>query len=273
MYVDSKAEAMSSQSPAEPSGPPRVGRPQPPHPTRPTGVAIDLQGTLVDGDGRPLPGAIATIETLKAREVPFVIASNQTSVARDRLARQLAEVGFPLTSADVLTTASLTEEHLRRKHPGARIALYADRSPFEGDDLDLRGGDEPDVVVLAGAGEWITHGSLSSILRQLRGGAVFVAMHGGHYWMDSDGLAFDTGALLPGLEAAASSRAQVIGKPSPSFFEHALASKAIAREGAVMVGDDIDSDVLAAQNLGLDRGPSSYRQVPGRPWRGQFRAS
>jgi HAD superfamily hydrolase (TIGR01450 family) len=151
---------------------------------------------------------------------------------------------------DVLTTASLTAALLRDRYRGAAVAFYGDHLPFDADGLELVE-DRPDVVVLAGAGAWISHDTLSSILRQVRAGADLVAMHRSLFWEAEAGLALDLGALLPGLEQATGTRAHVVGKPSPAFFEQALASKDIGARGALMVGDDIENDVLAAQRLGM----------------------
>jgi ribonucleotide monophosphatase NagD (HAD superfamily) len=61
----------------------------------------------------------------------------------------------------------------------------------------------------------------------------------------------DGGAFLLGLEAAASVTAEVVGKPAPGFFTSALSRLYVDAAEAVMIGDDIDADVLGAQRLGI----------------------
>jgi ribonucleotide monophosphatase NagD (HAD superfamily) len=61
----------------------------------------------------------------------------------------------------------------------------------------------------------------------------------------------DSGAFLVGLEKAARTEAVVTGKPSAAFFASALARLGAGPDEALMVGDDIESDVLAAQAAGL----------------------
>jgi len=78
-----------------------------------------------------------------------------------------------------------------------------------------------------------------------------VAMHRGLYWRTSEGLQLDSGAFVAGLEQAAGITAEVVGKPAPAFFAAALAHLGASAAGAVMVGDDIENDVLAAQRQGL----------------------
>jgi hypothetical protein len=76
-------------------------------------------------------------------------------------------------------------------------------------------------------------------------------MHRGLYWRTRDGLQLDAGAFLAGLEQAAGAEADVVGKPAPAFFATALARLDASAAGTVMVGDDIETDVLAAQRQGL----------------------
>ena len=75
-------------------------------------------------------------------------------------------------------------------------------------------------------------------------------MHRGLYWRTDEGLQLDTGAFLAGLEQAAGAEADVIGKPAAAFFATALAHLGAEAAHTVMVGDDIETDVLAAQRQG-----------------------
>jgi ribonucleotide monophosphatase NagD (HAD superfamily) len=59
------------------------------------------------------------------------------------------------------------------------------------------------------------------------------------------------GAFILGLEAAASIEVSVVGKPAASFFEAALSGLGADAASTVMVGDDLVSDVLGAQAVGI----------------------
>jgi ribonucleotide monophosphatase NagD (HAD superfamily) len=76
-------------------------------------------------------------------------------------------------------------------------------------------------------------------------------MHRGLYWRTAAGLQLDSGAFVAGLEQAAGIDAEVVGKPAPAFFAAALAHLGASAAGTLMVGDDIENDVLGAQRQGL----------------------
>ena len=82
-------------------------------------------------------------------------------------------------------------------------------------------------------------------------GARLVCLHKNRWWQTARGPLLDSGAFVAGLEYAAGVEAELVGKPSPAYFEAALAVLGVAPEDAVMVGDDVESDVSAAQRLGL----------------------
>jgi ribonucleotide monophosphatase NagD (HAD superfamily) len=69
--------------------------------------------------------------------------------------------------------------------------------------------------------------------------------------MTSDGLSLDAGAFVAALEFATGADAHVVGKPARGFFASALADLGVAAGDAVMVGDDVESDIGGALAAGL----------------------
>src|SRR5262249_16868939 len=102
-----------------------------------------------------------------------------------------------------------------------------------------------------GAGPASSHQGLTGAFGHLRRGARLVAMPRGLYWRTAGGLQLDSGAFVAGLEQASGTEAEVVGKPAPAFFAAALAHLGAGAAGTLMVGDDIENDVLAAQRQGL----------------------
>ena len=82
-------------------------------------------------------------------------------------------------------------------------------------------------------------------------GADFIAMHKNKYWNPQGELLIDAGAFINGIEFASGKEAILIGKPSTHYFKAALESiNAKVEEGFFMIGDDIENDVGAAQDIG-----------------------
>ncbi|MEU9986478.1 HAD-IIA family hydrolase [Streptomyces sp. NPDC007971] len=215
-------------------------------------VLIDIDGVLTVS-WRPLPGAVAALRAIREAGLGVALVTNTTSRTRASIAGALAGAGFAVSAEDILTAPAATAAHLA----GARCALLnsgdvrEDLAGLTLVDEEDDGAAVPDVVLLGGAGPEFGYAELNRAFGQLQRGARLVAMHRNLYWRTDAGLQLDAGAFVAGLEAAAGTRAEVTGKPSRAFFEAALGRLGAGPGEALMIGDDIESDVLAAQRLGI----------------------
>ena len=215
-----------------------------------SGVLLDVDGVLVVS-WEALPGARESLEWLRREQVPFLLATNTTTASRSTLADKLRKAGLQVEPAEIVTAPVITASYLRAHHPGARCFLLA-----KGDvAADLEGiefsDSDADVVVIAGAEEAFSYENLNRAFRMLRDGAALVAMHRNISWMTAEGAKLDAGPYVTALEEATGVHATVVGKPSTQFFMQAVDLLGVPAESVAMVGDDIASDVLAAQAAGL----------------------
>jgi HAD superfamily hydrolase (TIGR01458 family) len=239
-------------------------------------VLIDIDGVLTVS-WQPLPGAVAALHRLRAAAVPLALVTNTTSRTRASIASALAEAGFPVTASDVLTAPVIAAAYLQDRYPGARCLLLNSgdiAQDLAGLSLARPGDPEPaDVVLAGGAGPEFGYQALNQAFSHLQRGARLVAMHRGLYWRTSEGLQLDTGAFLAGLEQAAGIEAEVVGKPAAAFFAAALAHLGADAAHTLIAGDDIETDVLAAQRQGLTGAlvktgkylPRTHRTASGTP--------
>ena len=216
-------------------------------------VLIDIDGVLTVS-WEPISGAVAAVEHLRAAGIPLALVTNTTSRSRASIAATLAAAGFPVTAGDILTAPAIAAAYLREHYPGARCLLL-NSGDISADltGITLAGQDDPavDVVLIGGAGREFSYQALNRAFRCLQAGALLVAVSRGMYWRTSDGLQLDSGAFVAGLEQATGTAAEVVGKPAEGFFRAALAYVGVTAQGALMIGDDIDNDVLAGQRCGL----------------------
>jgi HAD superfamily hydrolase (TIGR01458 family) len=216
-------------------------------------VLIDIDGVLTVS-WKPLPGAVGALEWLRAAALPLALVTNTTSRPRARIASALAQAGFPVAVEDILSAPAVAAAYVSRHYPGARCLLLSSgdtREDLEGLTLAHDDGPAVDVVLVGGAGPEFSYEALNRAFGHLRSGAGLVAMHRGMYWRTDRGLRLDSGAFVAGLEQAAGVEAEVVGKPAAAFFATALAHVGADAAHTLMVGDDIETDVLAAQRQGL----------------------
>lgn len=214
------------------------------------GVLLDIDGVLVVS-WEPIPGASKTVAWLREHGVPFCLVTNTSSESRAGIAARLTKSGIPVEPSDVITAVVATGSYLRTHHPGTGAFVLSDEESLEDLGDVLLVDRDADVVVIGGANEKFSYRNVNRAFRMMMDGAALVGMHRSRYWKKADGLHLDGGAFLRGLEEAAGVEAVVCGKPAAPFFEEAIQALELPPDRMAMVGDDMVTDVLAAQDVGL----------------------
>jgi HAD superfamily hydrolase (TIGR01458 family) len=216
------------------------------------GVLLDIDGVIVTS-WEPIDGAVEAVAELRRAGTPLRFVTNTTSRSAPEIAGALRSVGVELEDEELVTAGVATADLLGREHPGARCLVLNDgsREDLSGIQVVEPGGAPVEVVVVGSAGPGFGWGELNTALRALLDGAALVAMHGSLLWNTAEGPCLDGGAYTRMLAAAAGIEPVIVGKPAPAMFLGACASMGVDPRAAVMVGDDVHSDVLAAQDAGL----------------------
>jgi HAD superfamily hydrolase (TIGR01458 family) len=100
-------------------------------------------------------------------------------------------------------------------------------------------------------GDVFSYDRLNQAYAELREGARLVCLHKNKWWQTNRGPLLDSGAFVAGLEYAAGVEAEVVGKPTPAYFQAALAEVDATPAEAVMVGDDVEADIGGAKAIGM----------------------
>jgi HAD superfamily hydrolase (TIGR01458 family) len=226
-------------------------------------LLLDLDGVIVLA-GEAIPGAAAALIALERRGMPYRIVTNTSAVSRATLSRWSAKLGAPIPPERFESALSASAAWTARVFPGQPLYVLASddaKTEFAGQRLltheEAGTGATAAAVVIGDSPEEATFDNLNRAFRLIRGGATLVGMHRNPWWLTPEGPTLDSGSFVVGLEFAAETRAQIIGKPSLAFFAQAIrdlrreAGRGLARADVAMVGDDVRTDIRAAQRAGL----------------------
>jgi len=223
-------------------------------------VLLDIDGVLVTS-WKAIPGAARALKVLADNQIACSYLTNTTARTRRQIAAALADAGMAVSADEVITAAVLTADFVGRHYPGARCFLVNSGQIAEDmpgidvvDSTDF-GADvtpeTPDVILLGGAGPEYSHRTLSRVFDWMVQDVPVVAMHRSASWNTTAGLRVDVGMYLIGLEETSGREVTVVGKPAPAGFLAAAARLGVNADEMYMVGDDLNNDVLAAQEVGM----------------------
>ena len=233
------------------------------------GLLLDLDGVLVL-KGAAIPGAAEAMAEIERRGLPYRVVTNTSLVSRATLAGWGRRQGLDVPPERILSALSVSAAQAAARFPGRPLFVIASAdalTEFGGqhvltaEEAD-RPGAEAAAVVVGDSPEAATYENLNRAFRLIRGGALLIGMHKNRWWLTPAGPTLDSGAYVAGLEFAASVRATIVGKPSAAFFRKAASDlsaeidassggRRVVRHELAMVGDDVWTDVIAAQRAGF----------------------
>ncbi len=211
----------------------------------------DMDGVLVH-EGQALPGAAEFLRRLRDNDRPFlVLTNNSIYTARDLRAR-LAASGLDVPEEAIWTSALATAQFLADQHPSgsAYVVGEAGLTTALHDIGYVLTDTDPDYVVL---GETRTY-SFEAITRAIRlvdAGARFIATNPDPTGPSAEGPLPACGAVAALITKATGAAPYVIGKPNPMMFRSAMNRIDAHSESTAMIGDRMDTDVVAGMEAGL----------------------
>ncbi|WP_298670411.1 TIGR01458 family HAD-type hydrolase [uncultured Methanofollis sp.] len=212
------------------------------------GVLLDIDGVLYVGR-KAVEGGRETVAWLRDNGIPFRCVSNTTSRSRQSIAEKLQGYGYDIDAGLVFNPPLAAIHHIAGKKTFL-LTRGNVRDDFEEAGIPLVE-DGADVVVVGDAGDGFSYAAMNRAFRMVLDGAGIVALEKDRYWMGDDGLMLSAGPFVTALEYATGKTATVVGKPSTAFFSLALADMGVPPEQALMVGDDIRTDIGGAQAAGM----------------------
>lgn len=213
---------------------------------------IDMDGVLIRGSTL-IPGADEFIERLKSKDAKFLVVTNNPRYTPRDLAHHLQRLGLDISAEAIFTSAMATARFLELQRPnGTAFVIGASglTSALHEVNYILTDGD-PDYVVL-GEMDNATMDMLTKAVRLISKGARFIATNPDPSGPTAEGLTPACGALAALIERATGISPLYIGKPNPLMVRMALKFLGVHSENTVMIGDRMDTDVIAGVQAGLE---------------------
>ncbi|WP_069811161.1 HAD-IIA family hydrolase [Streptomyces sp. TP-A0874] len=211
----------------------------------------DMDGVLIH-EGVPIPGAEAFIDRLREKAKPFLVLTNNSMFTPRDLHARLSHMGLDVPAENIWTSALATARFLDEQRPGG--TAYAIGEAGLTTALHEVGytltDTEPDYVVL---GETRTYSfeSLTKAIRLIKNGSRFIATNPDSTGPSTEGLLPATGSVAALITKATGREPYFVGKPNPLMMRAGLNVIGAHSETSAMIGDRMDTDVLAGLEAGM----------------------
>ena len=213
---------------------------------------MDMDGVLVHEE-EALPGADRFLAALREHGRPFLVLTNNSIYTRRDLAARLRTSGLEVPEGAIWTSALATARFLEDQRPNGSAFVIGEAGLTTalheaGYTLTER---DPDYVVL---GETRTYSfeRLTSAIRLIRDGARFIATNPDPTGPSTEGALPATGAVAALITRATGVDPYFVGKPNPLMMRSALNNVGGHSETTAMVGDRMDTDIVAGMEAGLE---------------------
>ena len=209
-------------------------------------LLIDLDGVLKLGNS-PAPDVKDFFEFINESKIPSCILSNSTLRTGELVKEFFNEHGITFSIPAITAfDAALSFVKMNYKKVQVYCRDYLIHH-FDG----MIDNENPEAIVIGDIEDKWNYQIVNDIFKKVFAGAELVAMHKNKYWNPKGELLIDAGAFITAIEFASDKKAVLIGKPSPLYFKAALEKiSSKLEESFFMIGDDIENDIKAAQEIG-----------------------
>ncbi|MEO5876472.1 MAG: HAD-IIA family hydrolase [Streptosporangiaceae bacterium] len=212
----------------------------------------DMDGVLVH-EGRPVPGADVFIGKVLDSGKRFLVLTNNSIYTPRDLSARLAAVGLLVPAEAIWTSALATAKFLNDQRPygtafvigeaGLTTALH--EVGYILTDLD------PEYVVLGETRNY-SFDQITRAVRLIEAGARFICTNPDPIGPSPQGSVPAAGAVAAMITRATGVQPYFVGKPNPLMMRTALRRVDGHSESTAMIGDRMDTDIVAGMEAGLE---------------------
>lgn len=218
-------------------------------------LILDMDGVIWKGDA-PIGDLPAIFKKIRGRGLNFVFATNNGTRTPEEYRQKLADFGVEIDASQVVTSAMGIAFLLGQKYPRATkifmigedgIRLALEEKGFE--IVSVENAPKAQAVVM-GIDRGVNFQKIAEATLLVRAGIPFYTTNMDRTFPTPRGEIPGSGAWVSVIVAATGVKPIVAGKPYPYLMELALERLGSKKEETLVVGDRLETDIAAGQNVG-----------------------
>ncbi len=216
------------------------------------GFICDMDGVIYHGN-RLLPGAREFVAWLQEHEKKYLFLTNSSERSPRELHQKLARMGIDVGEEHFYTSALATAEFLAAQTDGCSAYVIGEAGLINAlYNAGITMNDVNPEYVVVGESPSYSFSKIEKAVRLVRAGARLVGTNPDLTGPGEGGVVPGCGSLIAPIELATGSKAYFAGKPNPLMMRQAIKRLACRREESVIVGDRMDTDIVAGVESEID---------------------
>lgn len=216
------------------------------------GFICDMDGVIYHGNNL-LPGVVDFLSWLKSERKQFLFLTNSSERSPRELSQKLGRLGLEVDESHFYTSALATASFLASQCPNGSVYVIGEtglinaiyNAGFSMNEIN------PDYVIV-GETRTYNYEKIEHAVHLVRNGAKLIGTNPDLTGPTEKGIVPATRALIAPIELATGKQAYFVGKPNPLMMRHALKKLGCKREETVIIGDRMDTDIIAGIESEID---------------------
>lgn len=211
----------------------------------------DMDGVLVH-ENIAIPGASELLAGWEARGIPYLVLTNNSIFTARDLSARLRASGLVVPEDRIWTSALATADFLKQQVPGGSAFVIGEAGILTAlhDAGFIMTETNPDFVVVGETRNY-SFDAITKAIRLINKGARFIVTNPDATGPSAEGPLPATGAIAALITKATGKEPYVVGKPNPMMFRSALNKINAHSKKTGMIGDRMDTDIVAGIESGL----------------------
>ena len=237
------------------------------------GFICDMDGVIYHGN-KLLPGVPEFVDWLYKENKNFLFLTNSSERSPKELQQKLKRMGLDVDESHFYTSALATARFISSQSPGCSVYTIGGAGLIMAlhDEGITMNDVDPDYVII-GEGNTYNYENILKAVRLVMKGAKLIGTNSDLTGPSEEGIITACRAMIAPIEMATGQNAYFVGKPNPLMMRTGLRILGVHSEDAVMIGDRMDTDMIAGIETGLDTvlvlsgvtSRSDIRKYPYRP--------
>ena len=211
----------------------------------------DMDGVLVH-ENQPVPGASELLQQWRDQDKPYLVLTNNSIFTPRDLSARLRASGLVVPEDRIWTSALATADFCASQIPGGSAFVIGESGMttalYEVGFVMTE--NAPDYVVIGETRNY-SFEAITKAIRLIVEGSRFIVTNPDATGPSPDGPLPATGSVAALISKATGKEPYVVGKPNPMMFRSAMNKIGAHSENTGMIGDRMDTDIVAGIEAGL----------------------